>query len=126
MRRGPPRRFVRALRTLRQRRGILARILARQAGQGGRARTSERRPRGPPVMTSPNLSDRRDVALNDLKQHPRTQVLIVGGGVNGAAVFRDLALQCVDCILVDNGDWCRGTSAAPSRLIHGGLIYLLT
>jgi glycerol-3-phosphate dehydrogenase len=77
-------------------------------------------------MTCPNPSDRRDVALNDLKQHPRTQVLIVGGGVNGAAVFRDLALQGVDCVLVDKGDWCGGTSAAPSRLIHGGLKYLET
>src|SRR5260370_4964802 len=113
MRRGPPRRFVRALRTLRQRRGILARILARQAGQGGRARTSERRPRGPPVMTSPNLSDRRDVALNDLKQHPRTQVLIVGGGVNGAAVFPDLALQGADCVLLYNGDSRRCPGLAP-------------
>jgi glycerol-3-phosphate dehydrogenase len=41
-------------------------------------------------------------------------------------VFRDLALQGVDCILVDAGDWCAGTSAAPSRLIHGGLKYLET
>src|SRR5260370_8921696 len=59
-------------------------------------------------------------------RHPRAQVLIVGGGVDGAAVFRDLALQGVDCILVDKGDWCGGTSAAPSRLIHGGLKYLET
>jgi glycerol-3-phosphate dehydrogenase len=41
-------------------------------------------------------------------------------------VFRDLALQGVDCVLVDAGDWCAGTSAAPSRLIHGGLKYLET
>ena len=68
----------------------------------------------------------RAAALADLRQNPRTQVLVIGGGVNGAAVFRDLALQGVDCILVDARDWCAGTSAAPSRLIHGGLKYLET
>ena len=68
----------------------------------------------------------RSAALDELRRNPRTQVLVIGGGVNGAAVFRDLALQGVDCILVDAGDWCSGTSAAPSRLIHGGLKYLET
>jgi glycerol-3-phosphate dehydrogenase len=68
----------------------------------------------------------RSAALDDLRRNPRTQVLVIGGGVNGAAVFRDLALQGVDCLLVDAGDWCAGTSAAPSRLIHGGLKYLET
>lgn len=68
----------------------------------------------------------RDASLKDLRQNPRTQVLVIGGGVNGAAVFRDLALQGIDCVLVDSGDWCAGTSAAPSRLIHGGLKYLET
>jgi glycerol-3-phosphate dehydrogenase len=65
-------------------------------------------------------------ALNDLERNPRTQALIIGGGINGAAVFRDLALQGVDCLLIDKGDWGSGTSAAPSRLIHGGLKYLET
>ena len=41
-------------------------------------------------------------------------------------VFRDLAMQGVDCLIVDKGDWCSGASAAPSRLIHGGLKYLET
>jgi glycerol-3-phosphate dehydrogenase len=47
----------------------------------------------------------RDAALKDLRENPQTQVLVIGGGVNGAAVFRDLALQGVDCVLVDAGDW---------------------
>jgi glycerol-3-phosphate dehydrogenase len=68
----------------------------------------------------------RAAALDNLRRNPRTQVVVIGGGVNGAAVFRDLALQGVDCLLVDAGDWCAGTSAAPSRLIHGGLKYLET
>jgi glycerol-3-phosphate dehydrogenase len=77
-------------------------------------------------MSRPPLDSRRVLALRDLAERPRTQVLIIGGGINGAAVFRDLALQGVDCLLVDKSDWCAGTSAAPSRLIHGGLKYLET
>jgi glycerol-3-phosphate dehydrogenase len=77
-------------------------------------------------MTFISRPQGRSAALDDLRRNPRTQVLVIGGGVNGAAVFRDLALQGVDCVLVDAGDWCAGTSAAPSRLIHGGLKYLET
>ena len=49
---------------------------------------------------------------------------MVGGGINGAAVFRDLALQGVDVILVDRGDFSAGASAASSHMVHGGLRYL--
>jgi glycerol-3-phosphate dehydrogenase len=77
-------------------------------------------------MSSMTSNPNRESALKELKGSPRTQVLIIGGGINGAGVFRDLALQGVDCLLVDKSDWCAGTSAAPSRLIHGGLKYLET
>ncbi|WP_305967737.1 MULTISPECIES: glycerol-3-phosphate dehydrogenase/oxidase [unclassified Mameliella] len=53
-------------------------------------------------------------------------VLIIGAGVNGAGVFRDLCAQGLKCMIVDKGDFGSGTSAAPSRLIHGGLKYLET
>ncbi|MCT9000435.1 glycerol-3-phosphate dehydrogenase/oxidase [Chelativorans intermedius] len=53
-------------------------------------------------------------------------VVILGGGVNGAGLFRDLCEQGVDCLLIDKNDFGSGTSAAPSRLIHGGLKYLET
>lgn len=53
-------------------------------------------------------------------------VVILGAGVNGAALFRDLCAQGVSCLIVDKADFGSGTSAAPSRLIHGGLKYLET
>jgi len=53
-------------------------------------------------------------------------VLIIGAGVNGAGLFRDLSEQGVDCLIVDKADFGSGASAAPSRLIHGGLKYLET
>ena len=53
-------------------------------------------------------------------------VLIIGAGINGCGTFRDICLQGVDCLLIDRGDICGGASAAPSRLIHGGIKYLET
>jgi len=47
-------------------------------------------------------------------------VLIIGAGINGVSTFRELALNGVSVLLVDKQDFCAGTSAAPSRLIHGG------
>ena len=50
--------------------------------------------------------------------------VIVGAGINGVGVFRDLSLQGIDCLIVDKGDFAAGASSAPSRMIHGGLRYL--
>ena len=77
-------------------------------------------------MTPQTSQERRADTLRRYAADPNLSVLVVGGGINGAATFRDLALQGVDCLVVDKGDWCSGTSAAPSRLIHGGLKYLET
>ena len=59
-----------------------------------------------------------------LKARPYADVLIVGGGINGIATFRDLALQGVDVALVERGDYVSGASAASSHMIHGGIRYL--
>lgn len=53
-------------------------------------------------------------------------VLIIGAGINGAGLFRDLCEQGVSCVIIDKSDFGSGTSAAPSRLIHGGIKYLET
>lgn len=53
-------------------------------------------------------------------------VFIVGAGINGAGLFRDLCEQGVHCVIIDKADFGSGTSAAPSRLIHGGIKYLET
>jgi len=62
--------------------------------------------------------------LEKLRRNERADVLIVGGGINGISAFRELALQGVDVMLVDRGDFMSGASAAPSRMIHGGLRYM--
>jgi len=59
-----------------------------------------------------------------LRDHPEVSVLIVGGGINGIGLFYELALQGIDVLLVEKSDFCAGTSAAMTRVIHGGLRYL--
>ncbi|HBH01370.1 MAG TPA: FAD-dependent oxidoreductase [Candidatus Rokubacteria bacterium] len=51
-------------------------------------------------------------------------VVVVGGGMAGAGVARDLALRGVSVALVEKGDFASGTTAYSSKLVHGGLRYL--
>jgi len=68
----------------------------------------------------------REELLSAVRDGRVPQILVIGGGINGVGVFRDLAAQGIPALLVDAGDFSSGTSAAPSRLIHGGLRYLET
>jgi len=63
-------------------------------------------------------------AVEAIAARPTAKVLIVGGGINGVGTFRDLALQGVDVVLVERGDYCQGASGASSHMIHGGIRYL--
>ncbi len=65
----------------------------------------------------------RQEILASLKSHA-PEVLIIGAGINGIGTFRDLALNGVDVLLIDRGDFCAGASAASSRMAHGGIRYL--
>ena len=56
------------------------------------------------------------MALSDL--------LIVGGGINGAGIARDAAGRGLSVTLVEKSDLAVATSSASSKLIHGGLRYL--
>lgn len=51
-------------------------------------------------------------------------LLIVGGGINGAAIARDAAGRGLKVLLVEKDDLASHTSSASSKLIHGGLRYL--
>jgi glycerol-3-phosphate dehydrogenase len=66
----------------------------------------------------------REQKLASLRARQHASVLVVGGGINGISVFRELALQGVDVVLAERGDFMCGASAAPSRMIHGGLRYM--
>ncbi|SMB28389.1 Glycerol-3-phosphate dehydrogenase [Sterolibacterium denitrificans] len=51
-------------------------------------------------------------------------LLIIGGGINGAAIARDAAGRGLSVCLVEQGDIAGATSSASSKMIHGGLRYL--
>ncbi|MBN1635568.1 MAG: glycerol-3-phosphate dehydrogenase/oxidase, partial [Deltaproteobacteria bacterium] len=65
----------------------------------------------------------RDVESMSVKKY---DLLIIGGGITGASVAWDAALRGLRVALVDKGDFGAATSAATSKLIHGGLRYLKT
>jgi glycerol-3-phosphate dehydrogenase len=73
-------------------------------------------------VTSPALAARAsDLATLGSE---RFDVLVIGGGINGAAIARDAALRGLRVALVEREDFAAGTSSRSSRLIHGGLRYL--
>jgi glycerol-3-phosphate dehydrogenase len=51
-------------------------------------------------------------------------LIVIGAGINGAGIARDAALRGLHVLLLDKGDVGSGTTAWPTRLIHGGLRYL--
>jgi glycerol-3-phosphate dehydrogenase len=84
------------------------------------ARSSADSPRGAPLGVSPHA---RADAVEGLS-HRRFDVLVVGGGIIGAAVAAHAARLGLAVALVDAGDFGGATSSASSKLIHGGLRYL--
>lgn len=70
------------------------------------------------------MPDQRKTDWQALAQDGAFDVVVVGGGVNGIGTYRELALQGLRVLLVERGDFASGCSAAPSRMIHGGLRYL--
>ena len=51
-------------------------------------------------------------------------VLVVGGGINGAGIARDAAGRGLSVLLCEKDDLAAHTSSASTKLIHGGLRYL--
>jgi glycerol-3-phosphate dehydrogenase len=51
-------------------------------------------------------------------------LLVIGGGINGAGIARDAAGRGLKALLCEKGDLGSATSSASSKLIHGGLRYL--
>src|SRR4051794_31720046 len=56
--------------------------------------------------------------------HPTIDLLVVGGGINGAGIARDAAGRGLKVMLVERDDLASATSSWSSKLIHGGLRYL--
>lgn len=59
-----------------------------------------------------------------MTQENTVDVLVIGGGINGAGVARDLAGRGLSVILCEKDDLAEGTSSRSGKLVHGGLRYL--
>ena len=76
-------------------------------------------------MTSPPFNQTRRAALiNDLSSEC-FDVLVIGGGITGAGVARDAAMRGLSVSLIEAQDLASGTSSRSSKMIHGGLRYLV-
>ncbi len=62
--------------------------------------------------------------LNSAIAHDDCDLLVVGGGINGAGIARDAAGCGYRVVLVERDDLAAHTSSASTKLIHGGLRYL--
>jgi len=51
-------------------------------------------------------------------------LIIIGGGITGAGIFREAVRMGLDVLLLEKQDFAWGTSSRSSKLIHGGLRYL--
>ena len=72
------------------------------------------------AVNGETMPKQRDNSFEEIRRDGAFDVVVVGGGINGIGVFRDLALQDLRVLLVERNDFCSGCSAAPSRMIHGG------
>ena len=57
-------------------------------------------------------------------RHYDVDLLVVGGGINGAGIARDAAGRGLKVLLCERGDLAQATSSSSSKLVHGGLRYL--
>jgi len=60
------------------------------------------------------------------QRSPEWDVLIIGGGITGAGILREAARQGLSSALIEQRDFAWGTSSRSSKMVHGGLRYLLT
>lgn len=72
-------------------------------------------------MSGANMSQRVNSLLGS---DQACDVLVVGGGINGAGIARDLAGRGWRVVLCEQDDLGAHTSSSSSKLIHGGLRYL--
>ena len=84
----------------------------------------------PPILVLPKRRGAAKVGMRVVASQrcrargPCFDLLVIGGGIHGAAVARDAAGRGLKVMLAEKGDYACATSSASSKLIHGGLRYL--
>ena len=75
-------------------------------------------------MTSQEFSSRTRTENLEKMRDRNFDIIIIGGGITGAATARDAVTRGFTVALLEKGDFASGTSSRSSKLIHGGLRYL--
>lgn len=76
-------------------------------------------------MESPRSANESFPSSSSVLGTPGSElILILGAGINGVAIARELLLNRVHVLIVERSDVCFGATSYSSRLIHGGLRYL--
>lgn len=63
------------------------------------------------------------MTVNDIKTH--WDMVIVGGGITGAGIFKEAVQSGLSVLLLEEKDFAWGTSSRSSKMVHGGLRYLI-
>jgi glycerol-3-phosphate dehydrogenase len=85
--------------------------------------SAHEKPASQPSRGRPFSAAAREENLDRLAQDA-FDLLIIGGGITGAAIARDAAMRGMRTALAEKDDFASGTSGRSSRLIHGGIRYL--
>ncbi len=68
--------------------------------------------------------DQRAAAWQQLDTSEAWDVIVVGGGITGAGIYREAARRGLRVLLLEQRDFAWGTSSRSSKMVHGGLRYL--
>ncbi|MBI2761555.1 MAG: glycerol-3-phosphate dehydrogenase/oxidase [Chloroflexi bacterium] len=74
-------------------------------------------------MSEPRDPRDRSALLRAVSEQTH-DVIVIGGGINGAGIARDAALRGLSVLLLERDDYGFGTTWRSTKLIHGGLRYL--
>lgn len=78
-------------------------------------------------MKTLTVQRRREKAWLKLTEGVREwDVMVIGGGITGAGILREAARRGLSVALVEERDFAWGTSSRSSKMVHGGLRYLMT
>lgn len=70
------------------------------------------------------LAGGRSQALAAIQATHHWDLIIVGGGITGAGIYREAACRGLKVLLLEQRDFAWGSSSRSSKMVHGGLRYL--
>ncbi|MEK6629174.1 MAG: glycerol-3-phosphate dehydrogenase/oxidase [Acidobacteriota bacterium] len=68
--------------------------------------------------------NRADMLSRVGQRHEAWDMVIIGGGATGVGIAVDAASRGYDVLLLEQHDFCKGTSSRSTKLVHGGVRYL--